>query len=61
MGKLIEFYIPASFPLLPASSLSPSERGKVIEFHTLQNKKTAYAAERSSPEVADLVTTSGAA
>ena len=41
MGKLIEFYIPASFPLRPPSSLLPSERGKVIEFHTLQDKKTA--------------------
>jgi len=41
MGKLIEFYIPASFPLRSASSLLPSERGKIIEFHTLQGKKTA--------------------
>jgi hypothetical protein len=41
MGKLIEFYVPASFPLRPASSLSPSERGKIIEFHTLQDQKTA--------------------
>jgi hypothetical protein len=41
MGKLIEFYIPASFPLRPASSLLPSERGKVIEFHRVQDKKTA--------------------
>jgi len=41
MGKLIEFYVPASFPLRPASSLLPSERGKVIEFRTLQDKKTA--------------------
>jgi hypothetical protein len=41
MGKLIEFYIPASFPLRPASSLLPSERGRVIEFHRLQDKKTA--------------------
>jgi hypothetical protein len=41
MGKLIEFYVPANFPLRPASSLSPSERGKVIEFHALQDKKTA--------------------
>jgi hypothetical protein len=41
MGKLIEFYIPASFPLRPANSLLPSERGKVIEFHTLQDTKTA--------------------
>jgi hypothetical protein len=41
MGKLIEFYIPASFPLRTASSLSLSERGKLIEFHKLQDKKTA--------------------
>jgi hypothetical protein len=41
MGKLIEFYIPAGFPLRPASSLLPLERGKVIEFHALQNKRTA--------------------
>jgi hypothetical protein len=41
MGKLIEFYVPASFPLRPAISLLPSERGKVIEFHTMQAKKTA--------------------
>lgn len=41
MGKLIEFYVPVSFPLRPASSLSPSERGKVIEFRVLQDKKTA--------------------
>jgi hypothetical protein len=41
MGKLIEFYIPASFPLRPATSLSPAERGKVIEFRRLQDKKTA--------------------
>lgn len=41
MGKLIEFYIPASFPLRPASSLLPSERGKVIEFRALQGRKTA--------------------
>jgi hypothetical protein len=41
MGKLIEFYVPASFPLRPASSLSPLERGKIIEFHTLRDKKTA--------------------
>jgi hypothetical protein len=41
MGKLIEFYIPASFPLRPASALLPSERGKVIEFRTQQNKRTA--------------------
>jgi hypothetical protein len=41
MGKLIEFYIPASFPLRPASSLLASERGRVIEFHQLQDKKTA--------------------
>lgn len=38
MGKLIEFYIPASFPLRPENSLLPSERGKVIEFRTLQGK-----------------------
>jgi hypothetical protein len=41
MAKLIEFYIPASFPLRPASSLLPSERGKVIEFHAMPDKKTA--------------------
>jgi hypothetical protein len=41
MGKLIEFYIPAGFPLRPVNSLLPSERGKVIEFRPLQNKKTA--------------------
>jgi len=41
MGKLIEFYIPVSFPLRPANSLLPSERGKVIEFRTLPDKKTA--------------------
>ncbi len=41
MGKVIEFYVPASFPLRPASSLLLSERGKVIEFHRLQDKKTA--------------------
>jgi hypothetical protein len=41
MGKIIEFYIPASFPLRPASSHLRSELGKVIEFHILQDKKTA--------------------
>lgn len=41
MGKLIEFYIPVDFPLRPANSLLPSERGKVIEFSKLQDKKTA--------------------
>ncbi|MCU1255586.1 MAG: hypothetical protein JWM83_1885 [Candidatus Angelobacter sp.] len=41
MGKLIQFYVPVSFPLRPAISLLPSERGKVIEFHAMQDKKTA--------------------
>jgi hypothetical protein len=41
MGKLIEFYVPAGFPLRPASSLLPSERGKVIEFSRMRDKKTA--------------------
>jgi len=41
MGKLIEFYIPVSFPLRAANSLLPSDRGKVIEFHPLPGKKTA--------------------
>ena len=30
MGKLIEVYIPASFPLRPASSFLPSERADVL-------------------------------
>jgi len=41
MGKIIEFYIPANFPLRPANSLPPSQRGKVIEFRPMQDKKTA--------------------
>ena len=41
MGQLIDFYIPANFPLRPENSLLPSERGKVIEFHKLQDQKTA--------------------
>ncbi len=41
MGKLIEFYIPVSFPLRSVNSLLSSERGKVIEFRPLQDKKTA--------------------
>jgi hypothetical protein len=41
MGKLIEFYIPVNFPLRSLHWISPSERGKIIEFHALQDKKTA--------------------
>jgi hypothetical protein len=41
MGKLIEFYIPVNFPLHSTLWVSPSERGKVIEFHAVQDKKSA--------------------
>jgi hypothetical protein len=41
MGKLIDFYVPAGFPLRQASSHLPSERGKIIQFHRVQDKKTA--------------------
>jgi hypothetical protein len=40
MGKLIVFYVPASFPLRPANWLSP-ERGKIIEFHAKEDRKSA--------------------
>jgi hypothetical protein len=41
MGKLIVFYVPASFPLRPANWLSPLERGKIIEFHAKEDRKSA--------------------
>lgn len=41
MDKLIVFYVPVNFKALSAKWISPSERGKVIQFHALPAKKSA--------------------
>jgi hypothetical protein len=41
MRKLIVFYVPANFKPSPVQWIPPSERGKVIEFHGEQAKKSA--------------------
>jgi len=41
MARIINFYIPASFPRKTSQPLPPEERGKLIQFTRLAKKKSA--------------------
>jgi hypothetical protein len=41
MGELIVFYVPVSFKASAGKWIPPSERGKIIDFQSMQARKSA--------------------